>query len=504
MASAFEAFNEGNGFVLNGAAGGSWYVTPNSNSLASAGDDLRVLVAQFTVTDDAEGEPGEVSGLWNMQWRTEEGVTTENRELYFTTGTYMPPLDGCTDPSACNYNAMATDDDGSCLALDECGVCGGDGIAEGACDCDGNGPEAGYDCDGICLNDEDGDGTCDEFEVLGCTDASACNYDEAATEEDDSCTVFDECGVCGGDGLAPGTCDCDGTLPELGYTCEGECIADSDGDGICDVFEIAGCTDAAACNFDAAATDEDGSCDFPAPGENCAGDCLADHDGDGVCNDAEVAGCSSSSALNYDVNATDDDGSCEWPEGLFTGLSYELVGHDLIEGTSTYRVYANFDADTAIQVVASYGTNADVWSIGSTEPFHQVATGALLAHSINPAMFPFAPDLEYDTWIALGGGPGSPVELQTIGLSNFFTDFEESGADVNVNTAVGASLYYIPGSNGSALSFVQDGQMLLGQFTTSGVVSVKYNLQFRDATSATHYATDLNLVFPTFGCRMYG
>ena len=499
MASAFEAFNEGNGFVLNGAAGGSWYVTPNSNSLASAGDDLRVLVAQFTVTDDAEGEPGEVSGLWNMQWRTEEGVTTENRELYFTTGTYMPPLDGCTDPSACNYNAMATDDDGSCLALDECGVCGGDGIAEGACDCDGNGPEAGYDCDGICLNDEDGDGTCDEFEVLGCTDASACNYDEAATEEDDSCTVFDECGVCGGDGLAPGTCDCDGTLPELGYTCEGECIADSDGDGICDVFEIAGCTDAAACNFDAAATDEDGSCDFPAPGENCAGDCLADHDGDGVCNDAEVAGCSSSSALNYDVNATDDDGSCEWPEGLFTGLSYELVGHDLIEGTSTYRVYANFDADTAIQVVASYGTNADVWSIGSTEPFHQVATGALLAHSINPAMFPFAPDLEYDTWIALGGGPGSPVELQTIGLSNFFTDFEESGADVNVNTAVGASLYYIPGSNGSALSFVQDGQMLLGQFTTSGVVSVKYNLQFRDATSATHYATDLNLVFPTFG-----
>ena len=149
--------------------------------------------------------------------------------------------------------------------------------------------------------DEDGDGTCDEFEVLGCTDASACNYDEAATEEDDSCTVFDECGVCGGDGLAPGSCDCDGTLPELGYTCEGECIVDSDGDGICDVFEIAGCTDAAACNFDAAATDEDGSCDFPAPGENCAGDCLADHDGDGVCNDAEVAGCSSSLALNYDV-----------------------------------------------------------------------------------------------------------------------------------------------------------------------------------------------------------
>ena len=57
---------------------------------------------------------------------------------------------------------------------DECGVCGGDGIADGACDCDGNvdlgcgcgepAAEDNYDCDGNCLNDTDGDGTCDELE----------------------------------------------------------------------------------------------------------------------------------------------------------------------------------------------------------------------------------------------------------------------------------------------------------------------------------------------------
>ena len=46
------------------------------------------------------------------------------------------------DASACNYNADATDDDGSCDFAD-----------------------AGYDCDGVCLNDADGDGVCDEFEV---------------------------------------------------------------------------------------------------------------------------------------------------------------------------------------------------------------------------------------------------------------------------------------------------------------------------------------------------
>ena len=55
-------------------------------------------------------------------------------------------------PTACNYNADATDDDGSCDFADD-----------------------GYDCDGVCLNDADGDGVCDEFEVAQCTD-DACNY----------------------------------------------------------------------------------------------------------------------------------------------------------------------------------------------------------------------------------------------------------------------------------------------------------------------------------------
>ena len=29
---------------------------------------------------------------------------------------------GCTDPEACNFNANASEDDGSCLTLDECGI----------------------------------------------------------------------------------------------------------------------------------------------------------------------------------------------------------------------------------------------------------------------------------------------------------------------------------------------------------------------------------------------
>ncbi len=52
----------------------------------------------------------------------------------------------------------------------------------------------GYDCDGICLTDMDGDGVCDEFEVYGCIYSQASNYDMMATDDDGSWCV---CGLLG-------------------------------------------------------------------------------------------------------------------------------------------------------------------------------------------------------------------------------------------------------------------------------------------------------------------
>ena len=78
---------------------------------------------------------------------------------------------------------------------------------------------AGFDCNGNCLVDSDNDQICDQDEITGCQDASACNYDATATDA--------------------GYCD----YAETNYDCDGNCLNDSDQDGICDEFEVAGCTD---------------------------------------------------------------------------------------------------------------------------------------------------------------------------------------------------------------------------------------------------------------------
>ena len=78
--------------------------------------------------------------------------------------------------------------------------------------------------------------------------------------------------------------------------CSGTTCPDLNENGICDSDEgpsepVPGCTYAPACNFNFAATVDDGSCDFTA--------CIA-------------LGCTYSEADNFDPWATNDDGSCNF------------------------------------------------------------------------------------------------------------------------------------------------------------------------------------------------
>ena len=107
--------------------------------------------------------------------------------------------------------------------------------------------------------------------------------------------------------------------------CEGNCLNDADGDGVCDEAEE-GCTDDAACNYDPSAAVEDGTCTYPEEDFlDCEGNCLNDADDDGVCDEIEVLGCTAPDACNYNVEATEDDGSCEYTSCVVSGCTDELA-----------------------------------------------------------------------------------------------------------------------------------------------------------------------------------
>ena len=235
-------------------------------------------------------------------------------------------LNGCTDVLACNYSAIATQDDESCLSLtapceqcengeivdydlDSDGVCNEDEIVgcqdETACnynefatddsgDCEF--PETFYNCESVCLNDSDEDGICDELEIVGCEDEIACDYDSTATDS--------------------GLCD----YGEMYFDCDGNCISDSDEDGICDELEIVGCQDEIACDYDSTATDS-GLCVYSEMYFDCDGNCISDIDGDGVCDEFELFGCLDVDACNYNELVTEADSSCYYEVAV--ALSYD-------------------------------------------------------------------------------------------------------------------------------------------------------------------------------------
>ena len=204
--------------------------------------------------------------------------------------------------------------------FDECGVCGGPAFQlaiaiamaiTGALDV----------CGGDCVVDADADGLCDDL--------------------DDCVGEFDACGVCNGPGaifecgcadIPAGNCDCDGNQFDALDVCGGDCLADENGDGICDENTVEGCIDPMACNFDMDANTDDGSCLIE--GETCDDmDAMTVNDIiDITCvctGEAIVLGCLDSLACNFDMDANTGDDSCEFPGEACDDMIEETVNDSL-------------------------------------------------------------------------------------------------------------------------------------------------------------------------------
>jgi lysyl endopeptidase len=415
-----------------------------------------------------------------------------NAEATIDDGSCNYDCTGCTDSTACNYDAAATIDDGSCAINDDCGVCDGD------------------------------NSTCG-----GCTSAIACNYDPSAVADDGSCIFPDADGSCGcfeltliadnypgettwellnsagdivwagGPYSAPGD-----TVIETGCFgggCFTFTVYDSFSDGICCAYgngsyalnfegalmaaggefgaadttefctdgEVSGCMDELACNYNPFATLDDGSCYYPDDlVYDCDGNCYNDEDGDGVCDEDE-----------------------EVP-GSFTELTYELVGYNTVGTMNTYRVYANF-TDPTDELTAIFGFDDFPLGASSDMGFYQDPLGGPIPALVNPDLFSAFPDLEFDTWLTVGGADNTAA-INQVGID--FTTFE-AGGDLLVDDFTGGSVYVYPGMEPTALPDAL-GRVLIGQFTTDGEVTLLINLQYRMATGENPQVTGLELVFP--------
>ena len=500
--TSFADWNNGGNFVVNTFVGGSIFIVPGANGQGVPVNG-RVLLGQITTTGttgvtvnlqfrDVNQESFYASGMTLTFPNDSDILTICNECINDSDGdgicdelevpgctlefacNYDPLASvddgsceffcpGCTDPTACNYDASAQQDDGNCLFWDECGECGGSG-------------------------------------VLGCMDESSCTYNELATCEDIvSCLYVDECGDCGGNGIAgctePSACDYD---PWAACNPYDECIYPGcDDPSACNYFpggcndpsvciypnacgncegngDVPGCTDSNSCTYNAAATCDDGSCLYLDACDVCGGGGIApgacDCDGNtldqcGVCGGdgtscvgctyelacnydptatiLDVAscefgtcpGCTVQGACNYNPTLTQDDGSCEWcscaqsVEVPTTPYYLTVEGFPAVqEGLTTYRLFVHFD-DANDQLSAVYGNFEYPMQIDVPEgAFNSTFNSSWSASGMNPAFLATFPELGDDTFatIRLDG----PASISSIAGANDPTLVEDSAQPI--------------------------------------------------------------------------
>jgi hypothetical protein len=235
---------------------------------------------------------------------------------------------GCTDITACNFSTSAEENDGSCFSPGD--------------ECDDNNPNTYND---LLDNNCNCEGTEGSPQNSGCMDSSACNYSASSTEDDGSCLYTgDPCNDNNSSTINDtinSNCDCVGNTSE------------------------SGCMDSSACNYNAGASEDNGSCLF-------TGDPCNDNNSNTIYDEinsncdcvgtTSVSGCLDSAACNYNSNANTYDNSCVYPgdecdDGDANTTNDILNNSCDCVGTPTGSDYCALDAEG--QVPVTFGVYTD-------------------------------------------------------------------------------------------------------------------------------------------------
>jgi len=217
---------------------------------------------------------------------------------------------GCMDNQADNYSSHANSDDNSCIysgCMDEmaCNFIEQASVNLPVCTY----PENYRLCSGLCNNDVDNDGICDEEEVSGCTNPDYINFNPSATDDDGTCSDTWQSAFFN---TVNGQVSID--IVEgwnlIGYTGVNPLNIE---DGVMSIVDII-----------VIMKNNDGDVYWPEYGFNGIGNlypgqgyqlkALNSYENFIYSNDNSLAGCTDETACNYNVEAMYFDGSCEYSE----------------------------------------------------------------------------------------------------------------------------------------------------------------------------------------------
>jgi len=175
----------------------------------------------------------------------------------------------------------------------------------------------------------------------------------------------------------------------------------------------------------------------------------------------------------------------EIPDSTKTSIE-EQLGET---GVKCWRVFLCM-ADPYWELQSIYGGEQFNWTLESESKIFQSKTGGgPLSSFINPLLFQFVPEVEFDSWFTIGVDDNSSKTNSITGMIDPFDLFEQGGGFV-VDDIIGSSIFGTwlpPYSQGVADA---DGRVLIGQFTSAGDIKGTFNFQFR------HLEEDLSIERP--------